>query len=116
MAHDTRPRGPGEPAAPLWERFVTWPMAWKVVAVFLGWPFLLASWLWSSPPVTTPTRAGAVAVAAVFGAPWILVLAVLLAAGLPTTDDGTAEFPDEFLGPVEDLFAPLDDPVESPPR
>jgi len=94
---------------PLWRREPGWPGGWRAVAWLLAWPWLLASRWWDEERGSPPGRRAAVAVAVVFGVPWTLAIAVLVSAAVPSLDDvdGGIDLP-------TDLFAPLDEPVESP--
>ncbi len=98
----------GEPD-PLWQRARTWPIGWRVVAWILAWPFLLTSRLWDDGRAGWGQRVAAIALALVVGVPWSLAIAVLASSLAPggTGEDSPVEVPD-------DLFAPLDEPVQAP--
>lgn len=111
MSGDQRPPPPGRPRdepTPLWPRFVTWPLAVRVVLWLVGWPFILASRARNQPGTPRGVQLAAVVLAAVVGVPWLLAVAVLLASLAP------ADLDDEMFGETDVLFAPLD-PETTPP-
>ncbi len=111
MAGDHQPPPAGRPRGeptPLWPRFVTWPVAVRVVLWVVGWPFVLASRARHEPGTSPTTRAAATALAVVVGVPWLLALAALLVLAVPVDLD------EDVFGDGDVLFAPLD-PVTTPP-